>query len=109
MVRKVLQALTPEWEKKTTIIEEGNDLFTLMLENLVGNLMAYEVQVQERKKDEQSHPKKKVLTFKTSFDSEDSHVEEEDLAYSMLPSIVSVYAGRDPQGGSAIEAFSKSF
>ena len=38
--------------KKTTAIKEANDLSTLTLENLVGNLITYEVQVQERKKDE---------------------------------------------------------
>ena len=37
MVRKVLRALISEWEKKTTAIEEANNLFTLTLENLVGN------------------------------------------------------------------------
>ena len=40
-VRKVLHALTSKWEKKTTSIEEANDLSTLMLESLVGNLMTY--------------------------------------------------------------------
>ena len=47
-----LRALTPEWEKKATAIEEANDLSIFMLENLIDNVMAYEVQVQERKKDE---------------------------------------------------------
>ena len=42
--------------------------------------MIYEVQVQERKKDEQLQPKKKVLVFKASSDSEDSDDEEEDMA-----------------------------
>ena len=51
-VRKILRALTSDWEKKTTAIEEANDLSTMSLENLIGNLMAYEVQLEERKKDE---------------------------------------------------------
>ena len=38
---------------KTTAIEEANDLSTMSLENLIGNLMAYEVQLEDRKKDEQ--------------------------------------------------------
>ena len=41
MVRKVICALTSDWEKKTTAIEEANDLSTLTMENLIGNLMAY--------------------------------------------------------------------
>ena len=43
-VRKVLRALTSDWEKKTIAIEKANDLSTMSLENLIGNLMAYEVQ-----------------------------------------------------------------
>jgi len=42
-IRKVLCALTPDWEKMTTTIEEANVLSTMSLENLIGNLMAYEV------------------------------------------------------------------
>ena len=42
-VRTVLRALTSDWEKKTTAIKEANDLPTLTLENLLGNLMTNEV------------------------------------------------------------------
>ena len=38
-VRKVLRTLTSDWEKKTTAIKETNNLSTLILENLVGNLI----------------------------------------------------------------------
>ena len=34
-VRKILHALTPDWEKKITAIEEANDLSTMSLELLV--------------------------------------------------------------------------
>ena len=36
-VRKVLRALASDWEKKTTAIEEINDLLTMSLEILTGN------------------------------------------------------------------------
>ena len=63
-VRKILCALTSDWEKKTTAIEEANDLSTMSLEKLIGNLMTYEVQLEDRKKDEQqSFIKKKELAF----------------------------------------------
>jgi len=65
-------------EKKKTTAIEANDLSTLTLENLVGNLMAYKVQLQDRKKDE-LQPKKKVLAFKASLETEDSD-DEEDVA-----------------------------
>ena len=51
-VRKIPRALTSDWEKKTTAIEEANNLSTISLENLIGNLMIYEVQLKDRKKDE---------------------------------------------------------
>ena len=72
-VRKVLRVRTPDWEKKTTAIEEANDLSTMSLENLIGNLMTYEVQLEDRKKDEQQlQSKKKVLAFHTSSDMDNS-------------------------------------
>ncbi|MFV0960615.1 hypothetical protein QML37_29340 [Klebsiella pneumoniae] len=78
LVRKVLRSLTPEWERKTTAIEEANDLNTLSLENLVGNLMAYEVQLRDRLEEE---PKKKALAFRVLSDSKNSDEEnEEDIA-----------------------------
>ena len=51
MVREVLCAHTAMGEKATAI-KEANNLSTLTLENLVGNLMACEVQLQEKNKDE---------------------------------------------------------
>ena len=53
----------------------------MSLENLLGNLMAYEVQLEERKKDERQHrSKKKELAFHASFDTDDSNDDEEEMA-----------------------------
>jgi hypothetical protein len=60
--------LEEEWEKKITAIEESHDLSTLKLENLVGNLMAFEVQPQD--KWEVVHSKKKLLAFNASSDTD---------------------------------------
>ena len=63
-VRKVLRALTPDWEKKTTAIEEANDLSTMSLENLIGNLMAYECNLKiERMMNNNFNPRRKYLPF----------------------------------------------
>ena len=63
-VRKILRALTSDWEKKTIAIEEANNLSTMSLKNLIVNLMAYEMQLEERKKDEQNHYlRRKYLSF----------------------------------------------
>ena len=76
MVRKILRALTSDLEKKTTSIEEANDLSKLTVEDLIGNLMAYEVQLEDRKKDDE--PKNKSLAFKASTNEDDSESDEEE-------------------------------
>ena len=79
-VRKILRALKSDWEKKTTAIEEANDLSTMTLENLISNLMAYEVQLEDRKKDEQQlQSKKKVLVFHTSSDLDNLDEDEDEM------------------------------
>ena len=62
-----------DWERKTTTIEEAIDLKTLTLDELIGNLMAYEVHIEERRIEEnETLPKKKSLAFKaTSYDEEE--------------------------------------
>src|SRR5436853_5953610 len=77
MVRKILLALTSEWEKKVTVIEEANDLSTLSVESLIGNLMAYEANLQERRKEES---RKKSIAFKAIENNEDSN-DENDLNF----------------------------
>ena len=52
----------------------------MSLENFIGNLMAYEVQLEDRKKDEQLQSKKKVLTFHTSSDIDNSDDDEKEMA-----------------------------
>ncbi|GJX78016.1 hypothetical protein Tco_0324827 [Tanacetum coccineum] len=42
-VRKFLRALHPKWRAKVTAIEESNDLTSLSLDELIGNLKVYEV------------------------------------------------------------------
>ncbi|GJT43518.1 hypothetical protein Tco_0952233 [Tanacetum coccineum] len=41
-VRKFLRALHPKWRAKVTAIEESNNLTTLSLDELIGNLKVYE-------------------------------------------------------------------
>src|SRR5436189_112001 len=74
-VRKILLALNSDWEKKVTAIEEANDLSTLSVEDLIGNLMAYEVNLQERTKEES---RKKGIAFKAIEENNESN-ENDDL------------------------------
>src|SRR2546430_9947733 len=64
--------------KKVTAIEEANDLTTLNVENLIGNLMAYEVNLQERRKEES---RKKSIAFKAIEEHDESN---EDNDFNLM-------------------------
>ncbi|KAH0717264.1 hypothetical protein KY285_013295 [Solanum tuberosum] len=49
LVDKVLRTLLKSWEIKVTAIREANDLTTMNLDELVGNLKTYEMNVDETK------------------------------------------------------------
>ncbi|GJX74557.1 copia protein [Tanacetum coccineum] len=75
-VRKFLRALPTKWRPKVTAIEESNDLSTLPLEELIGNLKVYEVVL---KKDSKASKVKKekyntlaLKARKVSSDEEES-------------------------------------
>ena len=44
-VRIFLNSLTTEWDQKILAIEEANDISTLKIEELIGNLMSFEGQM----------------------------------------------------------------
>ncbi|GKV19708.1 hypothetical protein SLEP1_g29933 [Rubroshorea leprosula] len=66
VVRKVLRSLPKNWEAKKTAIEESKDLNTLKLEDLIGKLMTYEIEVQVDGGVEVVEKKKKDVAFKAS-------------------------------------------
>ena len=82
-VRKVIRALPPSWEVKTTTLKELNDKEEMEIISLIGNLKTHEI---ERKAMEEMTPqKKKIIAFKstlTIFDDVDE--EEDDEEFSLL-------------------------
>ncbi|MQL70996.1 hypothetical protein Taro_003319 [Colocasia esculenta] len=85
-VRKILRSLTISWTPKVTSIEEAHDLTKLSIDNLIGSLMAHEINM-ERLSESSSKKKctnalKVVAAPSTSSsssknaDSEDSDVDE---------------------------------
>ena len=44
-VRKILNSLPSEWDQRTLAIEEANDISIIKIEDLIGNLMSYEVKL----------------------------------------------------------------
>ncbi|GKV43038.1 hypothetical protein SLEP1_g50379 [Rubroshorea leprosula] len=82
VVRKVLRSLPKSWEAKKTTIEESKGLKTLKLDDLIGNLMTYEIDVQVDGKVEVVE-KKKNVALKTSNqkeESEDDACDGEDIS-----------------------------
>ena len=83
LVRKILRSLTSDWSPKTTAIQEAKDLSTLSLDDLIGSLMAYEVQLENMKKNEEKSVSKefafKAIKEESDFDNSNSD-EEEKLA-----------------------------
>ncbi|GKU95337.1 hypothetical protein SLEP1_g8708 [Rubroshorea leprosula] len=78
VVRKVLRSLPKSWEAKKMAIEESKDLNTLKLEDLIGKLMTYEIEVQGDGGVEIVEKKKKDVAFKVSNQKEKSEDDASD-------------------------------
>ena len=80
LVNKILRSLPSAWDAKSTAIQEAKDLDTLPLEQLVGSLMTYEMNIKQ--KNTENEKKKKVIALKTTTSKEESSgsssEEEED-------------------------------
>ena len=70
LVRKILISLTPIWHTKATMIEESRNLTTTTIDELIGSLMTYELNL---KRTEEIVTRKKSLALKAgSFSKESS-------------------------------------
>nr|GFB20626.1 UBN2 domain-containing protein [Tanacetum cinerariifolium] len=84
---KFLRALPTKWHLKVTAIQEYKDLSTLLLEELIGNLKAYEV-VLEKDSETSKNKKEKYKSLalkakKVSSAEEASSSDSEDEEYAM--------------------------
>ena len=79
LVRKILRSLTQEWEKKTMTIEEAKDLSNYPLEELMGNLISYEVQIKDKETEKGLNKKNIALNITTDSDEVEEE-ENEDIA-----------------------------
>ncbi|KAL6329165.1 hypothetical protein AAG906_011620 [Vitis piasezkii] len=84
-VMKILRSLPSKWHTKVTTIQEAKDLTKLPLEELIGSLMTYEINL-EKKQQEGEDKKKKNIALKATTKEEEEVKEEkqseknEDLA-----------------------------
>ncbi|GKB15443.1 copia protein [Tanacetum coccineum] len=86
-VRKFLRALHPKWRAKVTAIKESNNLTTLPLDKLIGNLKVYEEVIKKdfktvKGKKEQSRSLALKVKKEVS-DDDSSRSDSEDEEYAM--------------------------
>ena len=76
-MRKVIWALSPTWEVKSTTLKELNDKKEIQFIGLIGNLKTHEIK--RKVKEEKTPQKKKILAFRfTSIISDEDEDEQED-------------------------------
>ena len=72
---KILRSLPSKWHTKVTTIQEAKDLTKLPLENFIGSMMTYEINLAKKQQEgEDKKNKSMVLKAKTK---EEEEVEEE--------------------------------
>ncbi|GAB2288307.1 hypothetical protein Dimus_037988 [Dionaea muscipula] len=75
-VRKLLRCLSKDWRPKVTVIEEAKDLIELTIEQLLGSLMAHEMNLKGDSIMEEDR-KKRTIAFKTSTSKEEKRSKDE--------------------------------
>ncbi|MQM04389.1 hypothetical protein Taro_037185 [Colocasia esculenta] len=63
LVRKILRSLPSSWNTKATVIEDSKDLSKMKVDELIGSLMTYELNVKRKETDENP---RKSLALKAS-------------------------------------------
>ncbi|MQL86869.1 hypothetical protein Taro_019402 [Colocasia esculenta] len=77
LVRKILQSLPSSWNTKATVIEDSKDLSKIKLDELIGSLMTYEINV--KRKETEENPRKAIAlkAFNKNFSSSKKDVQQE--------------------------------
>ncbi|KAL6348530.1 hypothetical protein AAG906_013150 [Vitis piasezkii] len=74
-VMKILRSLPSKWHTKVTAIQEAKDLTKLPMEELIGSLMTYEINLTKKLQEGEDKKKKNIALKATTKEEED--VEEE--------------------------------
>ncbi|RVW35719.1 hypothetical protein CK203_093621 [Vitis vinifera] len=80
-VIKILRSLPKKWETKVTAIQEAKDLTKLSLEELIGSLMTYEINLNNHQRVEEN--KKSIAFMALTNDDEEEESESESDEDSM--------------------------
>ena len=72
---KILRSLPSKWDTKVTTIQEAKDLTKLPLENFIGSMMTYEINLAKKQR-EWEDKKQKIIALKATT-KEEEEIEEE--------------------------------
>ena len=78
--RKILNALSKEWENKVTAIEEAKDLNSMPIESLVNSLTSYELKLKSKVNPDEDTKAKKGIALKASQEEEEYVSQDEEDA-----------------------------
>ncbi|KAL3510113.1 hypothetical protein ACH5RR_029514 [Cinchona calisaya] len=80
--RKILNALSKEWDAKTIAIEEAKNLNLMPIESLINSLTSYELKLKAKVVDDEEARPRRSIALKTSQEEEENssiNLEDEDL------------------------------
>nr|XP_027090322.1 muscle M-line assembly protein unc-89-like [Coffea arabica] len=78
--RKILNALSKDWENKVTAIEEAKDLNILPIESLINSLTTYELKLKSKVQEEEDTKIRRSIALKVSQDENDTaFLDREDM------------------------------
>ncbi|OAY43379.2 hypothetical protein MANES_08G063666v8 [Manihot esculenta] len=82
LVKKILRCLPKEWLPKVTFLKDAKDLTKVQLDELLGNLIDYEMTLKREQVEEPSKMKKNIALRVASEDTseEEEEISEEELA-----------------------------
>ncbi|KAL6324823.1 hypothetical protein AAG906_018350 [Vitis piasezkii] len=91
-VMKILRSLPRKWETKVTAIQEAKDLTKLSLEELIGSLMTYEIELYNHQRVEENE--KSIAFMAITNDDEEEESESESDEGSMQKGVYA-YLGKN--------------
>ena len=74
---KILRSLPSKWHTKVTAIQEAKDLTKPPLEELIGSLMTYEINLAKKQQEGEDKKKNSIALKATTKKEEEEEVEEE--------------------------------
>ncbi|WKA10986.1 hypothetical protein VitviT2T_028524 [Vitis vinifera] len=77
-VMKILRSLPRKWETKVTTIQEAKDLTKLSLEELIGSLMTYEIELYNHQRVEENEKSIAFMAITNDDEEEESESESDE-------------------------------